>query len=70
MLAAFTILFTAKVAVKLDWSDTSSQIKIYSNQYIYIRNHVIEFLKNRVPQDFCLPALQPAIKPLAIGIWA
>ena len=29
-LAAFTILFTAKLVVKLDWSNTLSKLKIYS----------------------------------------
>ena len=29
-LAAFTILFAAKLAVKLDWFGTLSQLKIYS----------------------------------------
>ena len=30
ILIAFTVLFTAKLAVKLDWSDTLSKLKIYS----------------------------------------
>ena len=32
-LAAFTILFAAKLAVKLDYSNTLSQILIYSKPY-------------------------------------
>ena len=39
-LAAFTIFFTAKLVVKLDWFNTLSKLK---NQYIRIRSHVIKF---------------------------
>ena len=53
--AEYTILFAAKLPVKLDWSDTLSQLKSIQIQYICIRSHVIDFQKNPVPQDFRLP---------------
>ena len=57
-------IIRCKTNGKLDWSDTLSQLKIYSKPvYSYTLEDMLSNFKNRVPQAFCLPALWPAIRP-------